>query len=48
MKHNKEILEQIKLIHEILQSTSTSPLEKSRLEKLKTALLLALEDRNIF
>lgn len=48
MEYNRKILEQIKLINEILQFQSNTSTEISRLERLKLALVTVLDDRKIF
>lgn len=48
MKNNREILEQIKLINDILQFDKNNATEISRLERLKIALISVLDDRQVF
>ena len=48
MEHNKKLLEQIKLINEILVYKNNTEIEISRLERLKIKLISVLDDRNIF
>ena len=49
MKTNKEILEQLKLIHQILDTDKGMDLhEFSKLEELRIALVESIDPRQIF
>lgn len=48
MEYNRKILEQIKLINEILQFNNNNETAICSLERLKLALIAVLDDRKIF
>ena len=48
MEHNRKLLEQIKLINEILKFETNTATEVSRLKRLKISLISVLDDRQVF
>jgi hypothetical protein len=48
MKHNRELLEQIKIVNDLLKHENLASSEKAKLEELKKSLIQAIETRNTF